>query len=113
MVILHVPLLFQLFFSKKFNAFAVYPFVFIRNNYLRDNQRLKRHEAIHHQQQLELLILPFFILYFLEFIYHFVQLRNGYLAYRAISFEKEAYQHDGNLQYLHNRKWFAMWRRFD
>jgi len=32
-------------------------------------------------------------------------------GYRNISFEKEAYNNDNNLDYLKTRKWFAMWRK--
>lgn len=47
------------------------------------------HEAIHTKQMKELLYVPFYILYLLEWFYRLTQKGN---AYRNISFEKEAYK---------------------
>lgn len=44
------------------------------------------HEAIHTKQMKELLYVPFYILYLLEWLYRLTQKGN---AYRNISFEKE------------------------
>lgn len=46
------------------------------------------HEAIHTKQMKELLYVPFYILYILEWLYRLTQKGN---AYKNISFEKEAY----------------------
>jgi hypothetical protein len=61
------------------------------------------HERIHLRQQLELLILPFFIWYFLEFFIRWMQYKNRNLAYRNISFEREAYVNELNPDYLKKR----------
>jgi hypothetical protein len=74
---------------------------------------LLNHERIHVVQQLELLILPFFILYIGEWLVLLWKYKNINLAYRNISFEKEAYQHAENLAYIPERKpyaWFSYWR---
>lgn len=59
------------------------------------------HEKIHSKQQLELLIIPFYIIYLIEAIFK---------GYYCISFEKEAYANQDNLDYLKTRKWYSMWR---
>ena len=69
------------------------------------------HERIHSAQQRELLYLPFFILYLLEWLLRL--LTNGlrpHAAYRALSFEREAYLHQSNPRYLKTRPPFAQWR---
>lgn len=57
------------------------------------------HERIHFVQQRELLWLPFLLWYALEFLYRLYQYRDWHEAYRNISFEREAYAHEGNLAY--------------
>lgn len=69
------------------------------------------HERIHTAQQIELLFIPFYILYILEWLFRLVQYRNLHDAYVNISFEREAYSNGHNLTYLPNRKPFE-WRHF-
>ena len=60
-------------------------------------------ENIHGKQQLELLIIFFYLIYLVEWIIK---------GYRNISFEKEAYSNQDNLNYIEwIRKPFAMWRK--
>lgn len=66
------------------------------------------HELIHFKQQLELLILPFYILYLLNYLVNLLLYRNHSEAYRNIVFEREAYKNDSNYYYLSNRR-FASW----
>lgn len=72
-------------------------------------ERLINHERIHTAQMRELLFLPFYIIYFLEWLLHLVRLRNWYAAYKAISFEREAYAHGNDLTYLPRRRHYAQW----
>lgn len=65
------------------------------------------HERIHTRQQLELLFIPFYILYILEWLFRLVQYRKHHEAYMNISFEREAYANGHNLGYLPKRKVFA------
>lgn len=65
------------------------------------------HERIHSAQQRELLFLPFYIIYLIEWLVRIIQYRNPYKAYMNISFEREAYTHGHNLNYLPSRKFFA------
>lgn len=63
---------------------------------------------IHIRQQLELLIIPFYLFYALNFLINYFIYSDIYKAYRNIIFEKEAYDSDSNLFYLQNRS-FAAW----
>lgn len=71
------------------------------------------HERIHTAQGRELLWLPFYILYVMEWLCHLIRLRNWNKAYMAISFEREAYRFGRDLDYLNHRKHFAQWRRLN
>jgi hypothetical protein len=55
---------------------------------------------------LELLILPFFVWYFVEYAVRLLQYKNANLAYRNISFEREAYANELQLNYLETRTYF-------
>ena len=65
------------------------------------------HEKIHIRQQLELLIVPFFICYGVEFLLRWFVLRDKNLAYKNISFEREAFANEKDLNYLKDR---SFWR---
>lgn len=95
------------FIPKRFSAFTIYPFIFIKKDTDKINHILINHEKIHLKQQIELLIIFFFIAYFLEFICNYIRFKSIMKAYRNISFEKEAYQNDANLNYLKTRKRYS------
>lgn len=65
------------------------------------------HEKIHNTQMRELLFIPFYILYVLEWLVRLIQYRNSKQAYYNISFEREAYMHGHDLAYLTNRKRYS------
>lgn len=96
---------------NRINAICLSPFgiYFYRRN-LMQNKRLVNHEFIHWKQQLEMLVLPFYIWYILEwFIKLFIHGKN---SYRNISFEREAFANDDNLKYLENRKFYSWLKYF-
>ena len=62
------------------------------------------HERIHAAQQRELLYLPFFLWYGLEWLVLLVRYRHAEEAYFRIRFEQEAYRHQHDLHYLEKRK---------
>ena len=64
------------------------------------------HERIHAAQQKELLYLPFFLWYGIEWLVLYIKYRDGKKAYFHIRFEKEAYRHQDDLDYLKKRKHF-------
>jgi hypothetical protein len=85
-----------------YTAMTIWPFLFIRKENMRyvDNYTMN-HERIHAVQQIENLIVVFFIVYILESIIK---------GYRNISFEIEAYKHDRQLSYLEERPLFASYK---
>ena len=68
------------------------------------------HETIHTKQMQELLYIFFYLWYIIEYLIRLIIYRNTKLAYKNISFEREAYQNQGDLDYLSNRNhysWFS------
>ena len=59
------------------------------------------HEAIHTAQMKEMLYILFYLWYFLEWL---IRLWGRTNAYRRIGFEREAYHHEHDKDYLKNRK---------
>lgn len=90
---------------------AVYPFILLKNPDQKADKTLINHERIHLRQQIELLILPFYLLYLFHYLINLIRYRNHYLAYFNIIFEKEAYACDQNLDYLQQRKLFS-WLKY-
>lgn len=65
------------------------------------------HERIHTEQIKEMLALPFYIWYCVEFLIKLVFIYQDIKkAYRAISFEREAYSNQDDLEYLQKRRYF-------
>lgn len=62
------------------------------------------HEMIHTEQMKEMLYVFFYLWYLIEWLIRLIILRDSYKAYRAISFEQEAYANQENLTYLDGRK---------
>ena len=92
---------------KGYTGMTIFPFVFLKSKQLKENQVLINHERIHLRQQLELLVFPFYIVYIIEFLVRLIQYRNWHRAYRNISFEREAYINEFNLNYLKHRKFWS------
>ncbi len=76
---------------------------------------LKRHEKIHTIQMVETLFIGFYIWYFSEWIvrlicsafkHGFSVFKQGTKAYSSILFEREAYSHQNDPNYLSSRKPF-------
>ncbi len=94
-------------FPKGYRGLAVFPFVFVKHSSDKGNPVFVNHERIHLRQQLELLVIPFLIWYFLEFLARLIQYKNIDLAYRNISFEREAYAKEKVLGYLKQRSFWG------
>ncbi|PWA07757.1 hypothetical protein [Flavobacterium laiguense] len=92
---------------KGYRGLTLFPFVFVKYRYDFDNKVLVNHEKIHLRQQLELLVLPFFVWYFVEYAVRLLQYKNANLAYRNISFEREAYANEFHFDYLKTRPFFS------
>lgn len=92
---------------KYFIGLTIWPYIFISHKKHKLNKVLINHERIHLQQQKELLVIPFFIWYGLEYLIRLIQYKNRFIAYQNISFEREAYSNERNLSYLKNRKYYS------
>lgn len=92
---------------KRYIGITIYPFIFLKNKQLKQNKIVVTHESIHLKQQIELVWIIFFLWYFSEFLIKMIKYRNWSVAYRNISFEREAYKYESNPTYLKNRKWYA------
>lgn len=96
-----------------FLAINIFGILFVREEYWKSrNDNAKKttlnHESIHTAQMKELLYVFFYIIYFFEWIVRLFI--NGKNAYDNISFEKEAYFNQNDLDYLKTRKHYAQWR---
>jgi hypothetical protein len=106
------PFIFRLFIRKGFNAIALWPFIIIRHPSLKSDKVLMTHERIHLRQQLEMLVVPFFIWYLLEYLVRLSK-HSSCGAYRTMGFEREAFVGSTIEGYLRKRKryeWF-WWMR--
>lgn len=89
---------------KGYAAMAIFPFIFVHDRKMRDNAVLINHERIHLRQQIELLILPFYLWYVTEYLINRLLYKDAKTAYRNISFEREAYANETDLNYLKKRQ---------
>ncbi|CAM3270890.1 hypothetical protein [Aequorivita lipolytica] len=89
---------------------TLWPFVVVKHHLMKEDMVFLNHEKIHLRQQVELLIVFFYLWYGLEFLYRFIQYRNRYKAYRNISFEREAYHHESDQFYLKKRKPYGFFK---
>lgn len=88
---------------KGYHGLTVFPFVILRAAVDKENAVLVNHERIHLRQQMELLVLPFFVWYLLDFLVKWMRYGNWNEAYRNIVFEREAYANEKDLDYLQSR----------
>ena len=90
------------------DGMALFPFILVRHS--QPGPVLLNHERIHLRQQAELGILPFYVWYGLEYIMARFKGEKHYQAYRNISFEREAFANETDLNYLDERKLWSFWR---
>ncbi len=96
--------------NTKINGITLFPFILLRKPSDRENPVLINHEKIHLRQQLELFIFFFYLWYVLEYLYWYLRLRDSFLAYKYISFEREAFAMEDDLNYLDERRFFSFWK---
>ena len=99
-------IVFRHFFYRNYVGLCLWPFIILRSHSLRQDSTLINHERIHFRQQAELLLVFFYFFYFLEWMLKSAWYRDFYTGYRNISFEREAYLQEKNLEYLEDRKPF-------
>ena len=86
---------------KGYKAINLFGVLFVRKNAEIDELTIN-HEEIHTAQMKETLYVFFYVWYIIEWL---IRLPFGN-AYRNISFEREAYANQDDLNYLENRKRF-------
>lgn len=103
-----------------YKAMAIGPWILCRKDTVLWPEDIN-HEAIHWEQQKELLVIGFYILYVTFFLWELIRCfidakrgsRQGYRrslwkrAYRSIAFEREAYEHEDDLGYILERNSYA------
>ncbi|GAL74904.1 hypothetical protein JCM19275_943 [Nonlabens ulvanivorans] len=85
------------------NGMAIWPFLFVQDEKFCKDNVFMNHERIHATQQLEMLLIPFFIWYLFEYCVLRLKYKHD-RAYRNIVFEREAYVMECDLDYLKFRK---------
>ena len=100
-------LVFKHFFYRNYVGLSVWPFIILKEGALRKDDVLINHERIHLKQQQELFIIPFYLLYISEWLLRTLLYLNSYRAYQNISFEREAYANEDDMEYLSQRKAYS------
>ena len=96
----------------KYSATTLYPFgIFFKHFDYKDIERIVNHEHIHWKQQKEMLVIPFYLWYGLEYLINIFKYGLGNQAYYNLSHEQEAYVNEKDLKYLETRKSYA-WTKF-
>jgi len=101
-----ILIIFKYLTPRGFRGLTFYPFVILANKDDKFNEVFMNHERIHIKQQIELLILPFYLWYVIEYLYRLIQYKDRKQAYLNISFEREAYENERDLNYL---KKYTFW----
>ena len=92
-----------------FKAINLFGVLFVRKGCTMSESDIN-HEMIHTSQMKEMGYVMFYLCYLLEWLVKLVKLGDSNKAYRAISFEREAYGNEKNLTYTITRAKFA-WRK--
>lgn len=106
---------------KGFSAINLFGVIFVRKDLPEEHlsdplwlDTIVRHERIHTRQMVELLVIPFYLLYIVEWLVRLAICHDTESAYRSISFEQEAYAHQDDPEYIQQRRLYAFfnyWRR--
>jgi hypothetical protein len=92
---------------KGYLGLTLYPFIILKYRELKGNAVLVNHERIHLKQQKELLVIGFYIWYVLEFLIRLWQCNSWEIAYRNITFEREAYYNETDSNYIRHRGFWS------
>ena len=91
---------------RGYKAINLFGILFVREDAVIGSVTLN-HEAIHTAQMRELLYVPFYAWYIIEFLLRLAYVRSWSVAYRGVLFEREAYSHEGDMGYLKGRRRYA------
>lgn len=93
-------------------ALTLWPLVIVRKGAeKRYTLTASNHEHIHGEQQKEMLVAGMLLWYAVEYLVRVVLYWSHREAYRNISFEQEAYLHEGEQDYIDRRRHYA-WRKY-
>ena len=100
------------FFPKGVIAMSLFPFIFIDFHYAWNTTEESydstiNHEKIHIRQQIEMLIIFFYLWYGIEYLLRAIRLNLRLDPYDDLSFEREAYMNDLDMGYLKTRKFWS------
>lgn len=100
---------------KGYSAINLCGILFVRND-CRDqvDDEMINHESIHSKQIFEMLVIFFYIWYIIEWFIKLFKYGDSDEdgrgdAYHNISFEREAYDNEKDLEYLNKRKPYSWW----
>lgn len=88
---------------KGYKAMTLWPFILVRKGMVMTEADLN-HEQIHGEQQKELTVVLFYLWYVVEYVIKLIATGSHKKAYRGISFEREAYRFESDLDYRRRRR---------
>lgn len=100
---------------RGYKAITILNMIFVRKGVWLSDTDI-RHESIHYEQEKELAFVGFYLLYVLEFLFRLIKAQKWHQAYRSISFEKECYDNEEDLDYLQKREhyhWIKYLKRYN
>jgi len=91
----------------KIQGIALFPFIILRKQHIGTvrGEQLINHEIIHFQQQLETLVVPYYLIYGINFLINVI--RGDDTPYLNLLSEREAFENEKNLDYLKTRKRYS------
>lgn len=95
-----------------FKAINLFGVLFVRKGAYISDETIN-HETIHSRQMREMLYIGFYVWYVVEWIVRlFMYGFDTHVAYRYISFEREAYTNERNMEYLNERKRYSWFKEY-
>lgn len=100
---------------KGFKAINLFGILFVRGKSGKISERCLRHEYIHTMQMREMLYVPFYLWYGIEYVIRFIgwsfEKKPCDKPYDRMSFEREAYCNEHDVDYPKTRKHFS-WLKY-
>jgi hypothetical protein len=90
-------------------AITLFPFIILSEEV---DEYTMNHEMIHFEQQKELFVVGFYVLYAYDFVKGMIKYKDKHLAYFLIRFEQECYNYQNDLGYIVDRKKHA-WKQYE
>ena len=90
-------------------AITLFPFIILSEEV---DEYTMNHEMIHFEQQKELFVVGFYVLYAYDFEKGMIKYKDKHLAYFLIRLEQECYNYQNNLGYIVDRKKHA-WKQYE